>query len=633
MSGAPSEQGPFSAIFKEGLGTEKKLKNMYEENAAKKEAARLALGQPNHSSGHASPSRPVERQPSQSSIHRRIPVPLGVQVQPQYQQPPTQATRVLPPLPWAGGPPQTAPHGQASPTYLRAGLPPLSPAARPPPGVYQYTPRQGYIAGYVAAASGRTGSSQPTSPAVATRENSQELRRASSAAPLFSQDQSSAQFQPSGLPQSRTGTNTPEIIPNKLAYQVQEEPDRLEVQPAHISAELPMPMSSSYSVPHTPATPSRLSTHKEVSDSHAVTLQVKNLGSREFIVPLAMPKRILKQYVDTIEYYPTSIKENMMQKHISEKSVDNLNLLLSRLANVSTHIGLEGGGPSSQDSVQSEQEALYAQLSSEKFGFLRYLFHHLRDEDLHIALVAQSGSLHDIVELFLKGNKVHYNRPSTYSKSNLGPDAGKLHVSVIASSAEGQPTHLTRNADLVIALDETFDEKNQTVVDLRRPSPNSSYLKPVLRLIVYSSVEHIDLCLSRTLEPVDRLRKLIFCVWHTQSIVGELEDSQPSTQDSAERVAVFLRRGGQSEVWALPHIRPIPIPAMDSDSSSLSDAMSDVSATVGRPRVVLQECWPQKAPATVGIASTQVLSGGKRPFVSVDNCFVMLLLMLTLAGP
>jgi len=442
------------------------------------------------------------------------------------------------------------------------------------------------------------------------------------------------QVQSPGLIQSRAGTSTPDIIPNKLAYQVEEEPGRLEVQPALISTELPLPTRSSQSVPHTPATPSRLSTHNEASPSQTVSLEPKNLGNNEFVVPLCMQKRIVQQYVDTIKYYPTSIKESITQKSISEKSIENLNGLLCRLANVSTHIGLEGGGPTSQDSVRAEQEAQYAEVSSEKFKFLSHLFQALKDDDLHVAIVARPGLLHDIIELFLKGKKIHYNRPGTYSKSNLGPGAGKLHVSVIASGEEVQPTHFTRSADVVIALDETFDAKNQTIVDLRKPNSNTSGLKPVLRLIVYSSAEHLDLCLSRTLGPIDRIRKLIHCVWHTQGVIGEIQDHEPSTQDCGEYVALFLRRGGNPILWTLPKIRPIEnIPVMDSESS-LSDAMSDISVRMGKPHDVAQKYWPNKARATVAIASTNVLSGGKRPFVSEhDRSFCSHLTCSCLSGP
>lgn len=417
------------------------------------------------------------------------------------------------------------------------------------------------------------------------------------------------------LTQSQASTAAPEI-PNKLSYQAQEEPERLEVQPILISTELPLPLRSSQSVPHTPVTPSRLATHADTSPSQTVILEPRNLGKAEFVIPLCMQKRIVRQYVDTMSYYTKSITENMTKANLGNKCITNSNTLLSRLANVSTHIGLEGGGPSSQDSIKSEQEALYAELSSEKFKFLGCLFESTKQDNLHIALIAKPGPLHDIVELYLKGKKVNYNRPATFSRSDPRTAHGRLQVSLLASGqGEDNRIEVARKADLVIALDETFNAQDSQVIDLRN---NTGRLAPVIRLIIFASVEHFDLCLPRTLDPIDRLRKLISCVWHTQSIVGELKDYEPGSQTCATTVATYLRGTNQS-TWRLPKIQTIQLPAMDSDSS-LSDAMSDVSIEIGRPSELAQRYWPcsvnDSRQIDVVQTHSEMLPNGKRPYVS-----------------
>lgn len=473
----------------------------------------------------------------------------------------------------------------------------------------------------------RDNQQQPSSPAarpspILAQEGGQQSQMTvvPSSSPLV-REQPQLQVQPPGFELSRAGTNTPDIIPDKPVYQVQEEPERLEVQPVLISTELPLPLRSSQSVPHTPVTPSRLAVHKEVSPSQTITLEPRCTGKAEFIVPLCMQKRILRQYIDTIEYYPASLKQNMTEEHLSEGHAQKLNELLGRLANVANHIGLEGGGPGSQDTVLSEQEALYAEMSSEKFKFLGHLFEVARKENLHVALIARSGPLHDIIETFLKGKKVRYNRPDTFSRSDPRTAHGQLQVSVIASGKEGDAgVTVARKADLVIGLDETFNANDNQVVDLRTSNNSIGQIAPVIRLVVYSSVEHLDLCLPRMLEPVDRLRKLIFCVWHTQTIVGELEADEPDSIFCAEQVAKFLRNGSQAGSWTIPSIRPIEnIPNnMDSDSS-LSDALSDVSTEIGRPHEHSQKYWPNYTtppkPVNVNKATSQ---SGKRPFVSIQ---------------
>ena len=611
MSGIPPQQTPPSGL-QDSLGTKEKLKRMREESAALKEAGRGSKARSNPSSARASPSKSMERQTPLPSTGQAPQFPARIQQQ--HALPP--ATQGWQPLNWAGNVQPMPNVSRASSVSSWAGvLQPQSPIRRASIASDRAVSQPTSPLSRGPSAFSRGGIPQPLAPAALAMN--QGPRSASSMSSPSSRDQVHIAPQSPGLIQSRASTNTPDIIPSKMPYQVQEEPDRLEVQPAVISTELPLPMRSSQSVPHTPATPSRLSMHEEASSSpQPVTLEMQNLGNMEFVVPLCMQKRILKQYIDTIEFYPKSVRDNLVQKAISEKCLGNLNDLLCRLANVSTHIGLEGGGPSSQESVRSEQEATYAELSSEKFRFLGHLFQSLKQLDFHIAIVAHTGPLHDILELFLKGKRVHYNRPSTYTKSNLGLEGGKLHVSVIASTEEGQPTHFTRAADLVIAFDETFKATNQTVVDLRKRK--HVQLTPVVRLVVYSSVEHFDLCLPRTLKPVERIRKLIFCVWHTQKIVGELQDHEPTTDQYADSVTHFLRRGGLPNFWNVPFIRPIVnVPNMDSDSS-LSDPPSDLSAKGWNPQAheASVKYWPDRTHGT-GVTSTQVSSSGKRPFVSI----------------
>ena len=406
-------------------------------------------------------------------------------------------------------------------------------------------------------------------------------------------------------------TASPSVIPAKAPYQVQEEPERLEIQPSTILKEISLPAHNSPSAPHTPTTPSKLSMHKEASpvQSQTTTLTVKNLGPGEYIVTLPMQPRILSQYVDTVEYYPQAIGKNMTAETIGEDVVEKLNTLLCRLGNVATHIGLEGGGPTSQEVVKPEEEALYAELSSEKFRFLGHLLALTRESQIHIAVVAKPGDLFDIIEVFLKGKSVPYLRQD--QKRSGGGSYGLQTVSIIASGGAISlpPVHL------IIAFDESFNANDAHIAKMRQPNASGNELIPVVRLVVYSSVEHLDLCLARSLEPVDRIRKLIFCVWHTQRSVGQLEPHEPSTIECAQEVFEFFKGGFKTSAWTLPNIRPIEnLPIMDSDSS-LSDAISDIS------NICKPEGPPKYYPNTVGPRVTDpnnpgALPRGRRPFVS-----------------
>lgn len=411
--------------------------------------------------------------------------------------------------------------------------------------------------------------------------------------------------------QSLRATASPSIIPAKAPYQVQEEPERLEIQPSMILKEVSLPARNPQSAPHTPTTPSRLSMHKEASpvQSQTTTLKVKNLGPREFVVTLAIQPRILSQYVDTIEYYPQAIGTTMTAETIGEDVVERLNTLLHRLGNVATHIGLEGGGPTSQEDVKPEEEAQYAELSSEKFKFLGHLLELTRDSQIHIAVVAKPGHLLDIIEMFLKGKNVFYRRQD--KESTCWGSCGPQMVSIVAA---GEAISLPP-VQVIIAFDETFNAKDTQITKLRQHVASGNELTPVIRLVVYSSVEHLDLCLARSLEPTDRIRKLIFCIWHTQRYVGQLEPQEPGAVECAQEVFEFFKCGLKTSSWTLPNIRPIEnLPIMDSDSS-LSDAISDISDIYkpeGAPRY-----YPNPVPPLItDPKNPDVLPRGRRLFVS-----------------
>lgn len=433
--------------------------------------------------------------------------------------------------------------------------------------------------------------------------------------PSVTRDEVHVRVQSPVAAHSLRSTASPSIIPAKAPYQVQEEPERLEVQPAMILKEIPLPARNPHSAPHTPTTPSKLSMHKEASplQSQTTTLKARNLGPREFVVTLPMQPRILSQYVDTIEYYPQAISRNMTEETIGEDVVEKLNALLYRLGNVATHIGLEGGGPSSQEEINPEEEALYAELSSEKFKFLGQLLALTKVSPIHIAVVAKPGHLLDIIEMFLKGKKVSYLRPDTKTNGLKTQDPGSFGFQIVSIISSGEAISLPP-VQLIIAFDETFNAKDSNIIKSRENRASGDHLTPVIRLVVYSSVEHLDLCLARSLEPIDRIRKLIFCVWHTQRSVGQLEPDEPGPAACAQEVFEFLISGSQASGWTLPNIRPIEnLPIMDSDSS-LSDAISDISDIYkpeGAPKY-----YPNPVPPFITNPNNpDALPRGRRPFV------------------
>lgn len=372
---------------------------------------------------------------------------------------------------------------------------------------------------------------------------------------------------------------TPLVIPDKS--NTPETPEsRLEVQPMEVPVEVPLPMRISRSDPHTPNQPSKLSFQREVSYSQTITtLNPVHLGEMEFVIPLSMNTRVRDQYISTINYYRQAI-ENLMKDEIPDDGlVEEVREMLSRVNQVTTHVDLVNGDLMTQQQTSPEEEAIWAENCSAKFQFLHHLFHCIRDLDLHIGIIARPGRLLDIIETFLKGRYIVYNRPDTLTRSDSRIAKGRMEVSLIASGEEGAAT-LPKAANLIVALDGSFDAQDVQIGILRSHLTMVGQLSPIIHLLVYNSAEHIERCLPKLMDPIDRLRKIVSCMTQTRHEVGLLLPDESGSVAAAEEVAAFLEAGGLEKDWALPSIRPIEGIEFLESSQDTDSAHSDAQPVV-----------------------------------------------------
>ena len=257
--------------------------------------------------------------------------------------------------------------------------------------------------------------------------------------------------------------------------------------------------------------------------------------------------------------------------------------MLDRVNKVTTHVDLDSADATTQEH-EPDAEAIWAQNCSAKFKFLHFLFKATRLHDIHIAVVARSGRLLDILETFLKGHQVVYNRPDTVSRSDSNLARGLLQVTLLASGQEGA-SYLPKPAKLVIAFDGSFNAKDPQVGLLRGHLLNVHQLAPVIHLLVYSSAEHIERCIPESTEPIERTRRIVSCMTQTRHEVGQLTADELGAAGAAEEVAAFLEAGGLEPDWTVPAIRAIDglnvIESQDSESTNQSDeqARSDIPNT------------------------------------------------------
>ena len=379
--------------------------------------------------------------------------------------------------------------------------------------------------------------------------------------------------------QSARTTKSPSIIPEKAPHQEIGD-DRLEVQ----SLDIPMVLRSSQSDQHAPLQPSKLAIHREMSEQHVVTtIEAPRLGKMEFIVPLPMNTRVRDQYVSTIHYYRQPIERFMLDENPNRELLDLMQTMIKRVNQVTIHIDLENDGALTQQDVSPEDEATWAENCSTKFQFLRHFFGAAHQQDKHVAILARPGRSLDIIETFLKGRHVLYNRPDVLTSSDPSTAKGLMQVSLIATGEEGATT-VPRGADVIIAFDSSFNARDPQVKVLRAHMVNAGQMSPVIHLIVYSSAEHIHHCLPTSIGSLERLKALVRCVTETRHEVGVLQPDEAGPAAAAEEVSAFIEAGGMEEHWTLPSIKGIEDTQIvestqDLGSSTQSETQHDIAAS------------------------------------------------------
>ena len=334
---------------------------------------------------------------------------------------------------------------------------------------------------------------------------------------------------------------------------------RIETQTLEVPVEVPLPLHVSQPDAHTPTHPSKLSFHEELTPvlQETKSLLPIEMGKMEFAIPLAMSARVRDQYLAVININGPAI-HSVECDDVTDDTLGPVTEMLARLNRITTHIDLDDPTTAVQkDATSASELAAWAEFNSEKFKFLKCLLGHLRNDQIHLAIIARSGRLLDIVETFLNGNQVIYNRPDTYASSEPGTTKGRVEVSLIASGKEGSSA-LPKAADLIIALDESFNADDVQVAKLRNHLTNVAQFAPVVHLLVNKSAEHIEKCISKISDPVERIRKIVSCLTQVSHEVGHLQIVELSSSAVAEEVAAIVQVGGLELHWeSFPKMKPI----------------------------------------------------------------------------
>lgn len=370
---------------------------------------------------------------------------------------------------------------------------------------------------------------------------------------------------------------------------------------------LPSPLHAPQTDRYASTTPTKLSLHKELSmcqPQAAKELEPPILRSMEFVVPLPLPPSQRDQCNRIFKYYQKSILELFSNHEISKTIKLDIDCLITRLNNVTTHWDLDDATTLTQQEIAPEDSVRWAVDISGKFQFLKHLLEIMRHQDEHIAIVAGGSRLLAIIETFLIGMHMDYGRPHNLSSSQPDQSHGRLQVSLIPSGEEGASA-LPKFASLVIAFDDSFDPEENQIRALRNHLLNSGQLSPVVHLLVYCSAAHILQCIPVAVTGPDRLRVLVDCIDQNRHMVGELQPTEAGPVAAAEEVAAFIEAGGRGGQWTLPYIRRIPFdgiedvdaaPEVESHMSQIQSCKEYASVSITRKRALVGDCPSAEIP-------------------------------------
>lgn len=299
----------------------------------------------------------------------------------------------------------------------------------------------------------------------------------------------------------------------------------------------------------------------------ATSLQMLPLGDNVFTVPLPMVSLARDIYHQEITNYRPQRQSFLNDDEIDTTLVEDIDTMIERLKMICDHQDLIDTDSATQQMEPDYRQARWAENISTKCIFLAEFFDSLRSIDTHIVLLVRPGRMMDILEALFRTNSYRYSRPDRPSNQ---AGQGLLRISLLPTDVS-QRNVSVEPASLVIAFDSTF-VKEQYVESLRADPMNVNRLVPRVHLVITHSIEHLELCIRKTMDQLDRKAILVNSLSQTRGEIGKLDSDYLSPDAAAKAVADFVVDGAMGE-WPLLEmpgiegIEPIPDTAAEEDSN------------------------------------------------------------------
>lgn len=238
------------------------------------------------------------------------------------------------------------------------------------------------------------------------------------------------------------------------------------------------------------------------------------LGANEYAIPLTAEGRVISVYKDTIKAKEKAILRFIRRKGSpgsssisNKKTTERIEMqhMLSRLNDITTHLDLGLPGLQTQHSLSSQEESAYANYAGSKFVMLGALIDRFKDTGRSIVVIAQGGALRDMLLQYLRMKHVLASEDTTTDTQLSSQTSSRLVVDLLDSQAN-QPQSLPRKPLFIIAFDASFSFASEQV---RRIREQYDHNLPILHFLVVNSSEHVEKCVPESMTSNIRLKVVV----------------------------------------------------------------------------------------------------------------------------
>ncbi len=288
------------------------------------------------------------------------------------------------------------------------------------------------------------------------------------------------------------------------------------------------------------------------SSSEAIVTPAITSAANEYIVTLPLAANVRRLYVKTITENRPAIEAfshifaGDLAEWPDEATVTRIDLMFERLLNISDLPGFIDNLPS-----MSQRDMMkHATNSNSKFLFVHELLDGIRDLEMHILILSRSGKVMDFMEATVATTGVRFRRLGQTAYTHGDAESS---LTVLVGSPEADPATLPDKVDVVIGFDESA--RRSSMYRQYFAQHSSSAGPTLLSLVAAHTLEHIDLRISKAMDPVERKNALVISTFQSRPLVLDPKHGYPEPHEIAQVFSSQIRDPSEEFAW-----KPLPIP-------------------------------------------------------------------------